>query len=315
MNQIARSEEFAPTSQSSAQLSLLWLEITRTCNWKCLHCYSDSGPHVPLRDQVSDDRWLAIISEAAQLGCKAVQFIGGEPTAHPLLPDLIYRARSEGIEDIEVYTNASRLSAPVLTAMSSCGASARVSFYSANADTHDRIVAKTGAFDRAVHGLKTLIDRKIPLGCGIVAMPENEHTADETIAFLRTLGINDVSIDHVRGVGRGLNAAPVSREMEALCGACWRERLSISSDGKATPCIMSRSFAVGSVLTSSLREILDSRELHAAREQIRSAHDTTMGDCNPNCAPTRCNPVVNCNPQNCNPMQNCGPAKCNPANK
>lgn len=116
MNQIARTEDFKLTSKSSAQLSLLWLEITRTCNWNCLHCYSDSGPHVPLRDQVSDDRWLELLAEAAQLGCKAVQFIGGEPTAHPLLPDLIRKARTEGIEDIEVYTNASRLSTHVLTA-------------------------------------------------------------------------------------------------------------------------------------------------------------------------------------------------------
>ncbi len=146
-------------------------------------------------------------------------------------------------------------------------------------------------------------------------MPENEQTTDETIAFLRTLGVNDVSVDRVRGVGRGLNAVPVETDVEALCGACWQGRLSISSNGTATPCIMSRSFAVGSVLKSSLREILGSNELHASREQIRNAHETTLGDCNPNCGPTRCNPAVNCNPQNCNPMQNCGPAKCNPANK
>ena len=315
MNQVTRIYDSKATLDANVRLKLLWLEITRTCNWNCLHCYSDSGPHVPLRDRVTDGRWLELLSEAAQLGCEAVQFIGGEPTAHPLLPALIYRARAEGILSIEVYTNASRLSAAVTAAMSDCGATAKVSFYTADADVHDRIVAKSGAFGRAVNGLKTLVARRVPVSCGIVVMPENEDTVQDAIDFLNSLGISDVSTDRIRGVGRGFRAAPVSQEVEALCGACWRERLSISSDGQATPCIMSRSFVVGSVLTRSLRDVLLSSELRAARRFIQNAHDTAMGDCNPNCAPTRCNPVMNCNPQNCNPMQNCGPAKCNPANK
>jgi len=315
MNEITRIDHSKAILNESVRLRLLWLEITRTCNWKCLHCYSDSGPHIPLRDRVPDERWLELIKEAAQLGCEAVQFIGGEPTAHPLLPQMIYRARSEGIADIEVYTNASKISDAVITALSDCAATVKVSFYTPYAEVHDRIVAKAGAFGRAVNGLKTLVERKVPVSCGIVVMPENAGTVQETTDFLNSLGIEDISIDHVRGVGRGVSVAPVNQEVEALCGACWRERLSISADGTATPCIMSRSFVVGDVVSRSLRDVLLSSELKAARHFIRNAHDTAMGDCNPNCAPTRCNPVLNCNPQNCNPMQNCGPAKCNPANK
>ncbi|MFG1289602.1 radical SAM/SPASM domain-containing protein [Xanthobacter versatilis] len=314
MNQIARISQNRESGSDNASLKLLWLEITRACNWSCSHCYSESGPSIPLRDRVADDRWLALLTEAADLGCGAVQFIGGEPTAHPLLAEMIRHAHAEGICSIEVYTNASRLSDAVMGAMQDCRATAKVSFYAPHADIHDRIVAKKGGFKKAVAGLERLLGNQIPVSCGIVVMAENKDMVQQTVAFLNDLGIGHISIDHVRGIGRGQSAAPVSQEIEALCGACWNERLSIASSGFATPCIMSRSFVVGDIVTQSLREILVSQELDSARRFIRNAHLSTMGDCNPNCAPTRCNPVINCNPQNCNPMLNCGPSKCNPAN-
>jgi MoaA/NifB/PqqE/SkfB family radical SAM enzyme len=48
--------------------------------------------------------WRNVIEEAASLGCSKVQFIGGEPTVHPRLSDLLVEARRIGFDFIEVYT-------------------------------------------------------------------------------------------------------------------------------------------------------------------------------------------------------------------
>jgi uncharacterized radical SAM superfamily Fe-S cluster-containing enzyme len=55
---------------------------------------------------MSEQDWENIIDQAAVLGCRALQFIGGEPTMHPALPALIERARVRVFETVEVYTTA-----------------------------------------------------------------------------------------------------------------------------------------------------------------------------------------------------------------
>src|SRR5579884_2046624 len=89
----------------SAEIDFLWLELTGKCNLRCVHCYSDSGPQLPLIQSMGLNDWSRVIGEAADLSCRNLQFIGGEPSLHPGLPDLIRRAKACGITNVEVYTN------------------------------------------------------------------------------------------------------------------------------------------------------------------------------------------------------------------
>jgi uncharacterized radical SAM superfamily Fe-S cluster-containing enzyme len=86
-------------------LDLLWLEVTGRCNLRCTHCYADSSPDVKLDQGLGPADWIRIIDEAADLGCQRVQFIGGEPMLHPILPSLVAAARARAFEHIEIYTN------------------------------------------------------------------------------------------------------------------------------------------------------------------------------------------------------------------
>ena len=78
----------SPTPTDGSDVSFLWLEVTSKCNLYCVHCYADSGPSA-MGDRVGTTRWLSLIDEAAALGIKAVQFIGGEPLLHPDIVPLI----------------------------------------------------------------------------------------------------------------------------------------------------------------------------------------------------------------------------------
>lgn len=66
----------APATLSPAGLRFLWLEVTGRCNLTCRHCYSDSGPGGTHGLMTAAD-WLRVIGQAAALGTKAVQFVGG----------------------------------------------------------------------------------------------------------------------------------------------------------------------------------------------------------------------------------------------
>ena len=92
-----------------AGLSFLWLEITRRCNLTCAHCYVESRPDLPLTDGMAFADWCRVLDDARALGCRRVQFIGGEPTLYPHLPRLLEHAVHAGFSQCEVFTNASLL--------------------------------------------------------------------------------------------------------------------------------------------------------------------------------------------------------------
>jgi len=79
------------------RISFVWLEITGKCQLVCEHCYASSGPAGTHGAMAADD-WRRVIHEAADLGARMVQFIGGEPTLHPALPQLIDHALDAGVE-------------------------------------------------------------------------------------------------------------------------------------------------------------------------------------------------------------------------
>ena len=120
-------------------LQFLWLELTNVCNLRCTHCYAESGPHPDRADLLSTADFERLLKEAAAIGCRAVQFIGGEATLHPGLPQLIARARDLGYEFVEVYTNATRLPPALLACFVRHSVSLAVSVYADDAAVHDTV--------------------------------------------------------------------------------------------------------------------------------------------------------------------------------
>jgi hypothetical protein len=89
--------------EATAALSFLWLEITGKCQLRCVHCYAESGPQ-GTHGTMKTDNWRRVIDEAATLGTRMVQFIGGEPTLHPALSELVGHVLSRGMT-VEVFSN------------------------------------------------------------------------------------------------------------------------------------------------------------------------------------------------------------------
>jgi MoaA/NifB/PqqE/SkfB family radical SAM enzyme len=93
---------------------------------------------------MSEQDWENIIDQAAVLGCRALQFIGGEPTMHPALPALIERARVRGFETVEVYTNGTMFHPRVKEAFIRHRVDLAFSVYAASPEIHDRVTQRRG---------------------------------------------------------------------------------------------------------------------------------------------------------------------------
>jgi MoaA/NifB/PqqE/SkfB family radical SAM enzyme len=301
-----------PASFSIHGLSFLWLEITAKCNLECVHCYSDSGPRRQLLGDMALADWLTILRDAASLGCRQAQFIGGEPTLHPDLARMISSASRQGYEFIEVYTNATHIGDQMLQVFIQYGVNVATSFYSDNPETHDTITKRRGSFERTVANLHRLLDAELPVRVGVIEMHENSGHGERARQFLEKVGVTDVKIDLQRGIGRAAKTAGENDLMGELCGECWRGKLCVTSSGSAYPCVFSRFAEVGSARDGVGLIVNDDRLINFRRalkdyqgsEVSRKKRHGAGAGCDPNCAP--CEPTVfKCQP-------GCTPASCAP---
>ena len=322
------------TSSTTAEVGMenpidfLWLELTNQCNLRCVHCYAESSPHARHSDRLLLADYERLINEARTLGCRKIQFIGGEPTLNQELEHLIVRAVSAGYTFIEVFTNLTRLSQKLLVCFKNHGVHVATSIYAPTHDIHDRITQVQGSFKKTIGNLQRLLEVNVSVRVGVINMKQNSDLIDATIQFLKNKGVENVGIDRLRLFGRGRTGG--KGDLQELCGACAGGTLCIAPDGRVSPCIMSKDWSIGSVLETSLADIVESEKLRSLRKNIyrtvvesREAsggshygNKNTISVCDPHCPPycepacsPRCGPT--CDPISCNP-RSCWPAMCNP---
>ena len=128
-------------------LQFLWLELLQKCNLSCSHCYAESSPR-GAKSSLTLEQWQSVLTEASQLGCRNVQFIGGEPLVYPHLDKLLTTADFLGYETIEIYTNGTLINDQMVKIFKNTGVRLALSFYSHDEETHDRIVGSKGSFSK-----------------------------------------------------------------------------------------------------------------------------------------------------------------------
>jgi MoaA/NifB/PqqE/SkfB family radical SAM enzyme len=239
----------AAQTASHEALSFLWLEVTGRCSLRCEHCYASSGAHGTHGTMTAAD-WHRLLDEAAGLGVRDVQFIGGEPTLYPALSDLVRHALDRGLT-VEIYSNLVRVTDPLWDMFEQPGVRLATSYYSPDAGQHDAITGRR-SHDRTLANICEALRRGVPLRVGITAVGENQDV-DGAVAELGTLGVEQITVDVLRQVGRGVrDAAPSARQ---LCGHCTDGTLAVSPAGEVWPCPLSRWLVIGNVRDMSLADL------------------------------------------------------------
>ncbi|MCM2420317.1 radical SAM/SPASM domain-containing protein [Streptomyces sp. RKAG293] len=266
------------------------LEITGTCQLRCSHCCTDSGPKVSA-GAMTRANWQQVIADIAKLGIPAVQFIGGEPTLSPHLPRFIDQALDAGLK-VEVYSNLTHVRPGIWSALNRPGVCLATSYYSDDAAEHEQITNGPGSYTRTRTNIIEAVRRGIPLRAGIVEVIAGQRIA-QAKDELRSLGVTSIQVDRARQVGRAAPAGTVPGTSE-LCGHCFRHRVSVSPDGEVSGCILSRFMIAGNVREQRLADILGSDRW----AQMTSAVPAPRAGCSPDdsgdCDPantTACDPA------------------------
>ena len=264
--------------------SFLELEITQFCQLKCAHCYSESGPHGGKGTMTATD-WQRVMDQAAALGVKTVQFIGGEPTLDAYMPALARYALRTGL-DVDIYTNLVHVTPDMWDLFTQPGVSVGFSWYSADPGKHAAVTGSRASYGRTKANIREAVRRGVRLRAGVVEVVD-EQDIDAAMAELRELGVTAMSTDRARGVGRAVReTAP---DVSDLCGRCGKGRAAIGMDGQVTPCVLGRFLVAGNVKDMPLVDIFAGaawREMVSSVPEVDACVTCTPADSN-DCNPSR----------------------------
>jgi sulfatase maturation enzyme AslB (radical SAM superfamily) len=231
---------------------ILELEVTGACQLSCSHCYAASGPQ-GTHGSMSAEDWRRVISDAAVLGVKKVQLIGGEALLNPASLDLLHHAQGRNL-DVEVYSNLFVVPSDWWTALSAPGVSLATSYYSDDPAEHDRITQRPGSHARTRANIINAVHLRIPLRVSIIDVI-NGQRIDQARAELQQIGVREIRTDRVRHVGRGASD-PGTPQTTELCGTCAHGKAAVLPDGQVVPCVTARWMDTGNVHDESLSAIL-----------------------------------------------------------
>lgn len=166
--------KFTPLNNNEKYLhfsfaDIVYMELTRECNLRCLHCLNNSG--VQLEKQLSLCEFKKIIQELSNAGIQEIRFTGGEPLKFEGIIDLIKLATDNGI-CTSLGTNGTLITKDVAYKLKNAGLKKAVISIDGTQKKHDIIRGK-GNYVKAISGLNHLKDAGIDVRVNAVIMKSN----------------------------------------------------------------------------------------------------------------------------------------------
>jgi Fe-coproporphyrin III synthase len=200
----------APASASTRRPIVVW-NITRTCNLRCIHCYSDSEA----RSYPGELDWPQmgrVLEDLAAYGVPAVLFSGGEPLVHPRFDDLLAMACDLGLK-VTISTNGTRIDEERARHFKDCG----VAYVGISLDgigaVHDHFRGRAGAFDEAVRGFRHCHAAGQKTGLRLTLTRHNVENLGAILDFIEAEDIRRACFYHLVPAGRGSELQVLAPEM------------------------------------------------------------------------------------------------------
>ncbi len=148
--------------RSNNQRSIVPFSVTDACNAHCVFC----AQHVPrMTPDLRDDRVLSRLTELLEREQPAGVILGGgEPTLHPLLPEIVRRIRATGATAV-LHTNGMRLGDPrYLQALVAADISGfRIGIFGHDAATAAEATRLPRAFELTAQGIDNALASGLPV--------------------------------------------------------------------------------------------------------------------------------------------------------
>jgi len=191
---------------------------TYVCNQDCLWCEynSENTEHHTI---MSKEQLRQLANDLHELQIESVEFCGGgEPTLHPILPEVIRDLKENKGISVGLITNGTKLKGELASAVVDCCSYVRVGFDGGTAETSNAVKRpKTpeARFESVVENLRNLLalrnerDSVCRISMKIVVDQNNMHELEECVKLACELGLDSIQFKAAR-----LVASEVTEEQD-----------------------------------------------------------------------------------------------------
>jgi len=204
------SEESCRFRNSKPGRFLIW-EVSRFCNLACVHCCTDSSPHVSTENDVSFERAASVIREFPKLNIDQLLFSGGEPLLRKDLPALVNEVDCS-VTRVHIATNGMPITVEMAKKLKqSKVASVAISLDGHNAETHNEVRLNRLAFQKTVDGIRACVAEDVPVRVAGMITPSNVDFIEDFVELLVSLGVKKALLSPVvEEAGRAKENAQIS---------------------------------------------------------------------------------------------------------
>ena len=185
---------------------LIFWEVTKGCNLRCIHCRA-TATELSSPSDLPSGKAIEIISQIAAYASPILVLSGGEPLYRRDIFDLAHIASERGLR-VALATNGTMVTKEVARKIVDSGVRrVSISLDGADALTHDTFRGIPGAFDAAVYGLRHLKELGMSVQINMTIARHNARQLPAVLELARSLGADALHTFLLVPVGCGVAIA------------------------------------------------------------------------------------------------------------
>ena len=213
-------EDEPPRSAAERRPVVVW-NVTRSCNLKCIHCYTDSESR-RYEGELTGGEARVMLDDLAAFRIPALLLSGGEPLMRPDLFELAEYAVACGLR-LTLSTNGTLLTEAVARRVKDLGFTYVGISLDGVGRVNDQFRGVEGAFERTMAGFRACVAAGQRVGLRMTLTRHNAQDLDNIFDFIERENIDRACFYHLAYSGRGgalaeadLTAAESRRALDTI---------------------------------------------------------------------------------------------------
>jgi SynChlorMet cassette radical SAM/SPASM protein ScmF len=183
-----------------------YVYLTSGCNLACQHCWISPAyqPHGTTGGHLDYELFKLALEEGIPLGLQCVKLTGGEPLLHPDFLRMVDLLKERNLS-LVIETNGVLITPEIALYMKEKSTLNHISISidGAKASTHDAFRGVSGSFEKALAGLRMLVEVGYQPQVIMSLHSGNEDEIEDLVYLAESLGAGSVKFNLIQPTGRG----------------------------------------------------------------------------------------------------------------
>ena len=274
---------FKELLQRNKILSIVAIEITNTCNMRCVHCYQEDRKKKYTSNYLPLEVIKNIVDQLVELKTLRVSLTGGEVFCHPNIIEIIDYIHSKNIS-VSLLSNITLVTHELLSKMVGKVHAIYTTIYGFDEETYESITRVKGSYWRYMEAKNLIKNSNIYLEERSVLLNQNSHQLDDMFESCTNIGVKIDVNPHNKYAQKCISNEACRRRYfthmdikrhtsdvdvcdileNKVCNIC-EDSLCITYAGDVIPCI-NLNYILGNVYNDKLSDIWDSPKIKQIRE-------------------------------------------------